>query len=227
MTFDGKAFGLQIVESVKKHVAAVLDPIEARLKAVEARQPEKGDQGPTGDRGEPGRDGNDGAPGADGIGLADALIDKDGQLVLTMTNGQTKTLGVVVGRDGIDGRDGAKGEPGRDGFSLDDFDATLMDDGRTVILSFERGDAAFKVELGIPAMIYRGVFKEGATYVRGDTVTFGGSLWHCDEPTDTKPCDGVKSWTLAAKRGRDGKSAPVTVSGQKQPLRVGVPAKKD
>lgn len=59
--------------------------------------------------------------------------------------------------------------------------------------------------LDLPVMIYRGVFSPGS-YAQGDTVTWGGSLWHCDEPTVDKPGElGSKGWTLAAKRGRDGK----------------------
>ena len=43
---------------------------------------------------------------------------------------------------------------------------------------------------------------------RGDMVTFGGSVWHCDQDClDKKP--GLKSsadyWTLCVKKGRDGK----------------------
>lgn len=57
-----------------------------------------------------------------------------------------------------------------------------------------------------PAMVYRGIFKSGM-YDPGDTVTWGGSLWHCDSPTDDKPGEvNSKGWTLAAKRGRDGKN---------------------
>lgn len=37
--------------------------------------------------------------GADGVGLADALIDREGRLVITTTAGETKALGVVVGKD--------------------------------------------------------------------------------------------------------------------------------
>ncbi len=59
--------------------------------------------------------------------------------------------------------------------------------------------------IDIPSMIYRGVFTPGMHHP-GDMVTFGGSLWHCNEPTDKKPGEpGCKAWTLAAKRGRDGK----------------------
>ncbi|EOG6844415.1 phage gp6-like head-tail connector protein, partial [Klebsiella oxytoca] len=63
-----------------------------------------------------------------------------------------------------------------------------------------------KKAFDIPAMVYRGVFKSGDEYLPGDTVTWGGSLWHCDEQTQDKPGEtGSKGWTLAAKRGRDGR----------------------
>lgn len=59
--------------------------------------------------------------------------------------------------------------------------------------------------LDLPVMIYRGVFAPG-DYVPGDTVTWGGSLWHCDSATNDKPGEqGSKGWRLAVKRGRDGK----------------------
>lgn len=58
----------------------------------------------------------------------------------------------------------------------------------------------------VPVMIYQGVYKSGQDYLPGDTVTWGGSLWHCDELTQDKPGEtGSKGWTLATKRGRDGR----------------------
>ncbi|MDK6747513.1 phage gp6-like head-tail connector protein [Citrobacter sp. UMB8248A] len=66
--------------------------------------------------------------------------------------------------------------------------------------------ASEKKAFGVPVMVYRGVFKSGDEYLPGDTVTWGGSLWHCDEQTQDKPGEtGSKGWTLAAKRGRDGR----------------------
>jgi hypothetical protein len=165
------------------------------------------------------KDGKDGTDGKDGVGLAGALIDRDGELVVTLTNGATKNLGPVVGKDGDPGR------PGRDGFALEDFDASVMDDGRTVLLAFTGKDLDYSVELGFPVMIYRGVFTEGS-YSKGDTVTWGGSLWHCDaDTTESKPGDGSKDWTLCAKKGRDGKDGVVKDMKPQQPVRVGVPTK--
>lgn len=133
------------------------------------------------------------------------------------------------GRDGLpgvpgrDGADGKEGERGADGFSLTDFDVKLADDGRTIELSFEAGEVRFTRELALPTMIYRGAYAEAQTYERGDTVTWGGSLWHCNggEPegewsgaTNEKPGDGSKHWTLAAKRGRDGKAGEKGQQGE-------------
>lgn len=294
--FDGKAFGIEIVDVVKGYVGRALAPIIERIAALEARAPERGekgdpgqdgapgrdgadgadgkdgrdgepgpqgDQGPAGERGEkgeagpagargadgaPGRDGKDGASvdpaeiermvaaavekavsairvpkdgapgvnGKDGVGLAGALLDRAGNLVLTLTDGSTRDLGPVIGKDGAPGKDG------RDGFSLDDFDVEKKD-ARTVVLKFTRGDVTESYELYFPAMLYRGVYREGEAYTPGDTVTWGGSLWHCDADTTDKPDGQQKHWTLAAKRGRDGKDgapaekppAPIKLGGGK------------
>ncbi len=56
----------------------------------------------------------------------------------------------------------------------------------------------------LPVMLYRGVFRAGETYHPGDTVTWGGSLWHCNSMTEDKPGEAHSSArTPAAKRGRD------------------------
>jgi integrin beta 3 len=109
------------------------------------------------------------------------------------------------GLDGKDGRDGINGKDGKDALSLDSFDAEVAADGRTIVLRLGEGEFAHVHELKLAVMIYRGVFKEGSAYERGDTVTWGGSLWHCDAETADKPGEGAKAWTLAAKRGRDGR----------------------
>jgi hypothetical protein len=53
---------------------------------------------------------------------------------------------------------------------------------------------------------YRGVWKEGAVYVPGDTVTWGGSMWITDKPTEERPGAGKTAWQLCVKAGRDGKT---------------------
>lgn len=173
----------------------------------------------------------------DGCGIKGLLIDRAGSLVATMDDGRISDLGPVVGKDAdmsaledfIAEKIDALPRPrdGKDGFSLKDFDATLMEDGRTVLLSFEQGEQSYKVELGFPVMIYRGVFKDGQAYCRGDTVTWGGSLWHCDvDQTTDKPDGAEKHWTLATKRGRDGKDAAAKEERSHEPIRLGTGKQK-
>lgn len=50
----------------------------------------------------------------DGVGLAGALIDREGNLAITLTDGSVKTLGSVIGKDGSNGRDGRDGIDGKD-----------------------------------------------------------------------------------------------------------------
>lgn len=81
-------------------------------------------------------------------------------------------------------------------------------DERTVEIVTEMTDGKKETaKFSYPAMIYRGIWKDETKYTRGDTVTFGGSLWHCDNPTEEeKPgtVNNSKCWTLCAKKGRDG-----------------------
>lgn len=165
-----------------------------------------GEKGERGEQGIPGDRGEKGDPGADGVGMAGMLIDRDGELIATMTDGSMKSLGRVVGRDGSDGapgKDGEKGAPGRDGFSLDAFDVTKTGD-RTIELSFDGGEERHTFELSFPVPIYRGAYKAETEYEPGDEVTWGGSSWHCLAPTKDKP-DGSDAWALKVRRGRDGK----------------------
>jgi hypothetical protein len=188
-----------IADAVKEATAPLLARIDA-LEQREAPAPEKGDKGDKGDpgeRGEKGEPGEKGADGRDGVGLADALIDADGRLVLTMTDGTTKALGVVKGADGKDG------EPGKT-FTLDDFEVVPMDE-RTIKMGFVYGEVMHSFELEFPVPIYRGRFQIGEKYARGDLATWGGHLWHCDEDRGKKPDEPESGWTLAVKRGRDGK----------------------
>lgn len=136
----------------------------------------------------------DGEPGKDGLGLANALIDREGCLVVTFTDGSDKNLGRVVGKDG---------DPGKDGhtFTLDDFDIEPIDE-RTIRMGFTHGDVKHSFELEFPVPVYRGVWKEGQ-YDRGDMVTWGGDLWHAERATSQKPA--TDDWRLAVRKGRDAK----------------------
>ncbi len=205
--FDGQKMGEDVVGIVRSFMERELEPLKAeneslkaRVAALEARpEPEKGEPG---EKGQDGADGSNGADGKDGCGIKDMLIDRDDCLIATMEDGRMKNLGMVVGKNGSPGQDG---KDGSDGFGFDDMDACVLDDDRTIELCFRRGEEEKAFTFKWPTAVYRGVFRDGERYERGDMVTWAGSLWHCDQATKVKP--GTDEWTLAAKKGRDGKDA--------------------
>lgn len=88
-----------------------------------------GAKGDKGDKGEAGADGKDGKDGIDAI--TSTVINANGELVITYSNGKTDNLGVVVGRDGADGQDGQNGTDGKDGISV--TGAEITSDGELVL----------------------------------------------------------------------------------------------
>lgn len=103
----------------------------------------------------------------------------------------------------VPGPAGPPGPAGADGLGFED--ASVEHDGeRTITIRWARGDVKAERAIKIPAMLYRGVYVVGKVYERGDVVTWGGSLWHANDETTTRPGDGAPAWTLAVKRGRDG-----------------------
>jgi len=187
--------GVVDMEAVKALVHAAV----ASLPPAERGEPgQRGDDGLNGEKGADGPPGEPGQDGKDGIGLADALKDADGNLVLVMTNGRTKRLGR------IDGQNGEPGKDGRDGLGFDDLNVEQIGE-RTIRFLLKRGADAAEFDLNLPVPIYRGVFKEAEPYEVGDLVTWAGSLWHCNEPKGLKPGVPDSGWQLAVKAGRPGK----------------------
>lgn len=130
------------------------------------------------------------------------------------------------------GRDGKDGKDGQDGVGWDDLSVS-HDGERTFAIQMVKGDrvkdaGAFKV----PSMIYRGVFREGTTYEPGDTVTYGGSMFHCRKTTVVRPDsravtdgaggftgpNGQDYWTLVVKRGENGKHGVLPPSESARPV---------
>lgn len=207
-------------EAVKQYVDAELGAMSTRIEAIEAKGadnaiPQKaepgprgepgetgpqgesgaeGAQGPQGERGEQGGSGQRGEPGErgrEGAGIACAAITREGELMLTLTDGAVLTPGRVDGRDGL---------------SIEDL-SIEYDGERTMTLVFSRGERRKEIPVTFPAMIYRGVFETGRSYARGDTVTRNGSMYHCNvAATAAQPGDGSADWTLTVKHGRDGRS---------------------
>jgi hypothetical protein len=45
-----------------------------------------------------------------------------------------------------------------------------------------------------------GIWREGAEYLPGNFTTTNGSLWHCEQPTRSRPGTDA-TWKMAVKRG--------------------------
>lgn len=205
----GAAFGQHIVEAVRAYVDKVTAPLLQRITELERACEEK--RGVT--------------------SVSGGVIDRDGHLVLTLSNGTQKDLGRVVGKDvnpaeveALIKREVGKIPPLRDAFGFDDLE--LSHDGeRTLTVRFARGEHVKEFPVTFPVVLDRGVWREGE-YAKGDAVTWGGSLWIAQEATTEKPEDGA-AWRLAVKRGRNGKDGTALVKALPEPVRVVVPTRVD
>jgi hypothetical protein len=154
----------------------------------------------------------------DGVGLMDALINRDGELVVTFTDGRTKTVGRVEGKD-VDPADVVRivtdvatktldawprpkdGENGADGLGFDDLTFEHDEAGR-LYLKFVKGTITKRVR--VPGLVDLKVWRAGVKYFKGDAVTHNRSLFlaQVDHPTG-RPEDASGDWRLAVMRGRD------------------------
>lgn len=141
-----------------------------------------------------------GKDGKDGIGLAGAVINRDGHLVVTMSDGQVFDVGPVVGKDGAPG---VAGKDGVDGLGVSDLDASY-DGKRTISLSWNNGDRAEIRSFRFPASIDAGVWKEGS-YEAGDEVTHRGSVWIALKDTSKQPDTAPTDWRMKMRKPRDGR----------------------
>jgi hypothetical protein len=186
------------------------DPGPAGERGPEGAQGPQGVPGEAGVPGPVGPQGEKGIDGKDGVGLAGAMLNKDGHLVVTRSDGTVQELGLVVGKDGKDGRDG---RDGKDGISLglEHLVETAQYDPetRTAVFTFSDGTLAKDVRLhlaGIPR--YCGVYLSERAYDAGDQVTYGGNQWIAKRATMLRPDehgDGARDWQLCVRKGRDGK----------------------
>ena len=177
----------------------------------------------------------DGRDGKDGVGLAGAAIDRDGNLIITLTSGEAKSLGRVVGADGQHGKDGADG---RDGVGL--AGASIDRDGALVVtltngeqkslgpvvgrdgkdgadfsgveIDYD-GERAITIKgrggeitKRVPLPLDRGYWREGMACEKADILTHGGNAWIALRDTKAKPClENKEDWRLFARKGRDGR----------------------
>jgi hypothetical protein len=99
------------VDLIVEAIRVMERKVQAQIEDAKAIIPAKGDQGPAGKDGRPGLDGKPGANGAagqrgkdgvdgqDGVSVADARIDFDGSLIISLSTGQEINVGEVVAPD--------------------------------------------------------------------------------------------------------------------------------
>jgi hypothetical protein len=162
---------------------------------AKANPPKDGKDGLDGRDGARGEKGEAGESGRDGAGVADLLIDREGNLVATMTDGRVKSLGIVLGRDGAPGRDGKDGAD----FSKAEID---WEGERTLVIRGEGGE--IRKTISVP--MDKGYYREGMACEKADVVTHDGNAWIALRDTKAKPChENKEDWRLFARKGRDGR----------------------
>lgn len=156
-----------------------------------------------GEKGEPGQDGRD------GIGLAGALIDRNGELVVTLANGEAKSLGQVVGRDGVNGTNG------KDGAGLVDLVRSYDADAHEIVEKWG------EKELRYPAGGIRpgGYWREGTKAVAAQVWNHAGVAWIAKRDTSSKPMRESDDWEIFANKGRDGQDGKVVKAPE--PVKLG------
>jgi len=210
----------RIEERVRMALAPVVQKMaeDAAVEYLVEHPAPAGVDGAPGKDGAPGADGKagangvDGQKGADGLGLAGAMIDRDGALQITLTNGEVKSLGVVVGKDGSNGADG---------LSLDGFEMEYLPESHEISV---KATAAGRVkELRYPAGGIRpgGYWREGTKAQPNEAWVHDGSLWIAKTATAAKPESRSEDWIIAARKGRDGETVVKTINaGPPAPIKL-------
>ena len=108
----------------------------------------KGDKGEQGDKGDKGDKGDAGNNGAAGVGVKDAVVDENGNLIITLTDGTVYNLGNVTGakddkgdagKDGQDGQNGQDGSNGSNGLNGTGIQSAHIDADGNLIITFTDG----------------------------------------------------------------------------------------
>jgi hypothetical protein len=213
----------------------VLPVIRAAVaEEVKALPPAKdGKNGLDGTNGKDGRDGIDGAKGMDGL---DGRDGKEGrhalQIQIQPSIDQNESYargtfamykgGVIMASRSTDPITDSVERAGWDvvwnGVDVAQF--VTQDNQRQALRITTTKGQTLSAEL--PGLVYRGVYREGEDYIKGDSATWAGSCWIAESNTKAKPGTPDSGWILAVKRGADGKEGgPPKDYAPTKPLKVG------
>ena len=126
-------------------VITLTDDTVHNLGKITGAKGDKGDQGDKGDKGDKGDAGNNGAAG---VGIKDAVVDENGNLIITLTDGTVYNLGNVTGakgdkgdagKDGQDGQNGQDGSNGSNGLNGTGIQSAHIDADGNLIITFTDG----------------------------------------------------------------------------------------
>jgi hypothetical protein len=148
-----------------------------------------------------GRAGNDGAIAS----LREKLLVHETEIEALKAKEPQPGRDGLPGAPGPAGRDGRDGAAGADGLGFDDLQLEFDGERRVTFKLIDGERVKVLPTVVMPCQIYRGVYRPETSYERGDTVSFGGSIWCSKTDTCEKPGNGCKDWQLACKHGRDGR----------------------
>lgn len=207
-----------INEFIANHIP---DPIPGEKgkdgeKGERGERGEKGAQGDEGVPGAPGQDGTHGQDGKNGVDGKDALeidplpvIDEERSYArgtwACYRGGWVKALrntDPLCESSGIEKAGWAVMNEGIAEVAVD-----MGEDLRTFAVGVELTSGKTVVKtFTLPVVLYRGTYKKGDKYARGDSVTWGNQQYVALKDTEQEPMPvGTGDWQLAIKKGRDGK----------------------
>lgn len=143
------------------------------------------------------------------VHVAGAMIDREGSLLLTMSNGEIKSLGRVVGKDGADG------------LSFEDFDLAYIEETHEISIKAKCAGVVKELRYDAGGIRPAGYWRDGVKAKACECWSCDGSLWIAKRPTSAKPAPQSDDWVLAARKGRDGESVVREVrSGPADPVKL-------
>lgn len=149
---------------------------------------------------------------ADGVGVAGAMIDREGCLLVTLTNGEVKNLGAVVGRDGL---------------SLDSFEMEYLPETHEVSIKATCAGRTKEIRFDAGGIRPADYWRDGTHSKACEAWSCDGSLWIAKRDTKTRPGPKSEDWVLAARKGRDGESVVRQLrDGPEPPIKLGGGGKK-
>jgi hypothetical protein len=176
----------------------------------------EGPPGRDGQDGRDGREGKDGAPGRDAahIEVLGGIDETRSYARGTYASHQGGLIRAVRTTDPVsEGIEKAGWQVVIEGLAALSITQSETDPRTFAVAAIQTSGKSHVQSFTFPAMIYRGIWTEGE-FKHGDTVTWDGSLWHCEKSTTAHP-GTTTDWKLVAKRGRDGKDGKPGEKGER------------